>query len=513
MNGEQNLSIFLLTIGINNPILTFSVSIQTYQQVWINLLTGVPSNDASNILKSPFFRGKAAMETVWQGVSDRLRERLGQLNFETWIAPLRFIGIEGRTATLQAPTKFFRDRVNDHYLRDLRECLSAETEIEVEIALLPLARDDEQAVVRAPSAASQRVSPRPVGHPTLDPRYRFDNFLVGPTNHFANSAAKAVVNQPGKKYNPLFIYGPVGLGKTHLATAIGHQLSESDSGLKVIFTPAEVFMNELISSLRGDRMNEFKNSMRRIDVLILDDVQLLAGRERTQEEFFYTFNSLHAERRQIVLTSDKAPHDLSGLDERLRNRFESGLIAKIGVPDVATRVAILHKKAAAENLTLNDDVALFVAQRVITNVRELEGCFNRLAALSSLTKSAMTLDFARECLRDLIRDAEVGPDIQTIQQHISDVLHVRLVDLKSERRTQRIAFARQVAMYLCRKLTESSFPAIGAGFGRDHSTVIHAYNIIARRVNNDAGFCDLMEKIERQLKNRPSNAREVQASR
>jgi chromosomal replication initiator protein len=455
------------------------------------------------------------METIWQSVSNRLRERLGQISFETWIAPLSFVGIKGRIATLQAPNKFFRDCVNDRYLNDLRQCVSAETGTDVEIALVPSPRDgDKQAVVKgepnSPSVPFQTANSAPPWHCKLDPRYTFDGFVVGASNQFAHAAAKAVANQPGEKYNPLFLYGAVGLGKTHLATAIGHQLSKSDRGCKVVFAPAELFMNELISSLRRDRLSEFKDRMRRVDVLILDDVHFLAGRERTQEEFFHTFNSLHAERHQIVLTSDKPPRDLTGLEERLRNRFESGLIADIAPPDLETRIAILQKKAAAENLTLNAEVALFVAQSVSSNVRELEGSFNRLAALASLTKGAITLDFARESLRDLVRDGEVKLDIETIQQHVSDVFHIRLADLKSKKRTQHIAFCRQVAMYLCRKLTNSSFPVIGAGFGRDHSTVIHAYNLIARRVNKDAAFSGLIQKIERQLKSPHSRPPDLQ---
>ena len=332
-----------------------------------------------------------------------------------------------------------------------------------------------------------------------DPRYTFDQFVVGSSNQFAHAAAIAVANQPGEKYNPLFLYGGVGLGKTHLATSIGHQLSASDRARKIIFAPAEQFMNDLISSLRHDRMSGFKERMRQVDVLILDDVHFLAGRERTQEEFFHTFNALHAQRHQIVLTSDKAPRDLTGLEERLRNRFESGLIADISPPDLETRVAILQKKAAAEKLALSGEVALFVAQRASSNVRELQGCFNRLAALASLNKNVITVDFARESLRDLIREEEPKLDIDIIQQHVAESFHIRLIDLKSKKRTQHLAFCRQVAMYLCRKLTSRSFPAIGAGFGRDHSTVIHACNLIARRVDNDGAFRVLMQKIERQL--------------
>ncbi|HYA34176.1 MAG TPA: chromosomal replication initiator protein DnaA, partial [Candidatus Binataceae bacterium] len=323
----------------------------------------------------------------------------------------------------------------------------------------------------------------------------------------AHAAALAVANQPGEKYNPLFIYGGVGLGKTHLVTAIGHHIyAAGNRARKVLFMPAEVFMNELIGSLRRDKMGEFKEKFRRVDTLILDDVQFLAGRERTQEEFFHTFNSLHGERHQIVLTSDKVPKDIPGLEERLRNRFESGLIADIAPPDLETRVAIVQRKAALENLKLASDVALYISQNVSSNVRELEGCLTRLAALASLNKSEITSEFARQALKDLIRNHEVKPDVEAIQRTVSDFFHIRLADLKSKRRTQHIAFCRQVAMYLCRKLTDCSFPVIGEHFGRDHSTVIHAYNLIARRVGNDSAFRMSIEKIERELKAIRANA-------
>src|SRR5216683_1385004 len=285
------------------------------------------------------------------------------------------------------------------------------------------------------------------------------------------------------------------------ASAIGHHLWATRSrARKILFMSAEVFMNELISSLRRDRMGEFKEKFRRADALILDDVQFLASRERTQEEFFHTFNSLHSERHQIVLTSDKVPRDIAGLEERLRNRFESGLIADIAPPDLETRVAIVQKKAALENLQLPPEVTLYVAQNVSSNVRELEGCLTRLAALASMSMSTITPEFARQALRDLIRTHEVKPDVEAIQKTVSDFFHIRLAELKSKRRPQHIAFCRQVAMYLCRKLTDSSFPAIGTAFGRDHSTVIHACNLIARRISNDSAFRFSIEKVERELK-------------
>src|SRR5216684_1877951 len=434
------------------------------------------------------------MNGVWQKAGARIREALGQAGYETWIGPLTLVGLQDRTATIEAPNRFFCDWVNDRYLDLIRQTISAEVGEPVEIKLT-LSQDPNGDGHGHGHAKTSGATPAPLAEPErrgfhqhLSQRHTFAEFVVGPSNQFAHAAALAVANQPGEKYNPLFIYGGVGLGKTHLASAIGHHLWATRSrARKILFTPAEVFMNELISSLRRDRMGEFKEKFRRADALILDDVQFLASRERTQEEFFHTFNSLHSERHQIVLTSDKVPRDIAGLEERLRNRFESGLIADIAPP-------------ALENLPLSPEVALYIAQNVSSNVRELEGCLTRLGALASMSKTAITPEFARQALRDLIRAHDVKPDIESIQRTVSDFFHIRLTELKSKKRTQHIAFCRQVAMYLCRKLTESSFPAIGEAFGRDHSTVIHAYNLIARRISNDSAFRFSIEKVERELK-------------
>ncbi len=456
------------------------------------------------------------MNGLWERASDRMRDQLGQVGYETWIGPLNFIGVDGKTATIEAPNRFFKDWVNERYLLLLRQSISAEVGEPVEVKLT-LGANIAAAVLKSNGYShlngngngrhsfapmnSRPEMPAVNRHPQLNPRYTFAEFVVGSGNQFAHAAALAVANQPGEKYNPLFIYGGVGLGKTHLVNAIGHQIwLQGDRNKKVLFMSAEVFMNELINSIRRDKTTEFRDKFRRVDALILDDVQFLAGRDRTQEEFFHTFNSLHSERHQIVLTSDKVPKDIPGLEDRLRNRFESGLIADIAPPDLETRIAIIQKKAALEHLRLPSDVGLYIAQNVSTNVRELEGCLTRLAALASLNNSEITLEFARHALHDLIRKQEQKPDVESIQRTVSDSFHVRLADLKSKKRTQHIAFCRQVAMYLCRKLTDSSFPVIGDHFDRDHSTVIHAYNLIARRMSSDSAFRMSIEKIERELK-------------
>ncbi|HVA79909.1 MAG TPA: chromosomal replication initiator protein DnaA [Candidatus Binataceae bacterium] len=459
------------------------------------------------------------MNGLWRKANDRLREELGQVGFETWIGPLSFVGIQGRTVTIEAPNRFFRDWVNERYLPMLRKSLSDEAGEAVEVKLTlgesPVPSEPPRGngngtngkVHHAERPATGRESARAERHPQLNPRYTFAEFVIGSGNQFAHAAAQAVADQPGDKYNPLFIYGGVGLGKTHLVTAIGHNIyGAHNRSRKVLFMSSEVFMNELIGSIRRDRMNEFREKFRLVDALILDDIQFLAGRERTQEEFFHTFNSLRDDHHQIVLTSDKLPREIPGLEERLRNRFESGLIADISPPDLETRIAIVQKKAALDSLRLTEDVTLYIAQSIQSNVRELEGCLTRLGALASLNKSAITLEFARQALHDLIRNHDAKPDVEMIQKTVAEFFHIRLVDLKSKKRTQHIAFCRQVAMYLCRKLTSSSFPVIGDAFGRDHSTVIHAFNLIQRRVTNDSAFRLSIEKIERDLKAIRANA-------
>jgi chromosomal replication initiator protein len=362
-----------------------------------------------------------------------------------------------------------------------------------------------------PSAAQQELFPTPAPPPkpgraavrrsALLPKYTFDSFVVGASNQFAHAASKAVANQPGDHYNPLFIYGGVGLGKTHLVNAIGHQVLDRNEDARVVYLSSESFMNELIAALRRDRMDEFKSRFRRVDVLIVDDVQFLAGRERTQEEFFHTFNSLYDGHRQIVLTSDKFPKEIPDLEERLRNRFEWGLIADIQPPDVETRVAILEKKAEIEGIDMPQEVAIFLATNIDSNVRELEGSLTRVGAFASLNKCPITVDFAREVLQSVLRDrADRAVTIETIQKAVCEFFRIRPTDLRSKKRTRTVALPRQVAMYLCRRHTDASFPVIGDRFGgRDHSTVIHAAQVVERRLRDDPAFRATVERLERLL--------------
>ncbi len=348
--------------------------------------------------------------------------------------------------------------------------------------------------------AKRRRSPR---FRALVPRYTFESFVIGASNQFAHAACKAIALQPGNHYNPLFIYGGVGLGKTHLAHAIGHETLVRDPEARVAYLSSDTFMTELITSLRRDRMEDFKNVFRRLDVLIIDDVQYLAKWERTQEEFFHTFNALYELRRQIVLISDTIPKDINGLEERLRNRFEWGLIADIQPPDMETRVAILEKKADFEGLDLPRDVAIYIASHVDTNVRELEGHLRRLSASASLSKTAITVEVARTVLRDLIRDRP-SVSIETIQRCACEHYGIRISDLMSRKRAKNFAEARQVAMYLARKMTSESYPAIAQRFaGRDHSTIIHACKSIARRISENEDLRATVDRLEQLALSQP----------
>jgi chromosomal replication initiator protein len=320
----------------------------------------------------------------------------------------------------------------------------------------------------------------------LQPKYVFENFVVGASNQFAHAASRKVAEQPGQIYNPFFIYGWVGLGKTHLLNAIGNAILERRPDTRIAYVSSEMFTNEVIHSIRFDKMVEFRNRYRTVDILLIDDIQFIAGKERTQEEFFHTFNALHEENKQIVISCDRSTKELGDIELRLRSRFEMGLMADIQPPDLETRVAILNKKAEADHLEIAPDLALFLATHIKTNIRELEGSLLRLNAFSSLTGRKMTVDLAREVLRDTIRDTRVMVSIDHILKVVADRFQMKTSDLKSKRRTKTVVYPRQLAMYLCRTLTDSSFPEIGRQFGgKDHSTVIHAVRLIAGQVEHD----------------------------
>ena len=440
------------------------------------------------------------MEKIWRSTIEAIEAQLSEPDLREVVMRLRPVALRGDAIVVEAPNKLAADVVRERCLASIESALVPASGGALRSVALTVASVGQQELFPAPP---QLVKPaRADGRRSvLLPKYTFDNFVVGASNQFAHAASKAVANQPGDHYNPLFIYGGVGLGKTHLVNAIGHQVLDRNENARVVYLSSESFMNELIAALRRDRMDEFKSRFRRIDVLIVDDVQFLAGRERTQEEFFHTFNSLYDGHHQIVLTSDKFPKEIPDLEERLRNRFEWGLIADIQPPDVETRVAILEKKAEFEGIELPQDVAIFLATNIDSNVRELEGSLTRLGAFASLNKCPITVDFAREVLQSVLRErVDRAITIESIQKAVCEFFRIRPNDLRSKRRTRTVALPRQVAMYLCRRYTNASFPVIGDRFGgRDHSTVIHAAQVIERRLRDDPAFRATVERLERLL--------------
>jgi len=445
----------------------------------------------------------------WQHAQKTLRESLGDGIYETWIEPLRVAEIGDGRVFLDAPSKFLRDWVERSHLTALRAALRDETDSAPEIVIQ--VKKGTQGELFEPE--QRPATPARESKPTvaarlahLVPRYTFENFVVGPSNQLAHAAARAIATNPGAVYNPVFIYGTTGVGKTHLVNAIGHAVFEKNPAAKIVYLSSEAFVNELISCLRHQRMEEFKKRFRKVDVLIVDDVQFLAGRERTQEEFFHTFNTLHEARRQIVLTSDKFPKDIPDLEERLRNRFEWGLTVDIQAPDTETRLAIIQQKAEAEGYSIAPDVAEYIADEMVSNVRELEGALTRLGAHASLSRSVVTLDFAKDVLRPLLAHRVKEPTIEDVQRTVCEHFGLSLAELKSKRRTQNLVVPRQIAMFLTRKLVNASFPVIGENFGgRDHSTVIHAQTTIQQRQTADPALRATIERLERSVTGRKSS--------
>lgn len=418
------------------------------------------------------------LEEAWRVHFHELEASVNKQSFDTWIRPLTFVGWQGREAVFGVPNKFFIDWMNEHYTESIQQSLrrlTADEGLEVTFAV------QEGFQVHAPPHRDRRSKER-----QLQAKYVFETFVVGASNQFAHAASRRVAEQPGEIYNPFFIYGGVGLGKTHLLNAIGNAIRQRMHDVRIAYVSSEMFTNEVINSIRYDKMADFRNRYRTIDVLLIDDIQFIAGKERTQEEFFHTFNSLYEDNKQIVISSDRSTRELADMELRLRSRFEMGLMADIQPPDLETRVAILRRKSEADRLELDDEVALFLATHIKTNVRELEGSLLRLGAYSSLTGRRVTVDLVKEVLRDMITETPTIVSAEQVVKTVADRFQLKVADLKSKRRTRTIVFPRQLAMYLCRTLTDSSFPEIGRQFGgKDHSTVIHAVKQINERIRQD----------------------------
>jgi chromosomal replication initiator protein len=412
--------------------------------------------------------------------------RLPPETLDNWIRPLRVLDVSDSRVELGVPNRFFRQYLEQNYLEQLQAAAAA---LGGPRARLVLTIDRTIALPPVPPGA-----PPPMA-PDLDARYSFDTFVVGSSNQFAQAACLAVAEAPSVAYNPLFIYGGVGLGKTHLLQAIGHRLAQSHAQMRIQYLSTEKFTNDLIAAIRHDRTPDFRQRYRTMDLLLIDDVQFLSGKERTQDEFFHTFNDLHPN-RQIVLSSDRSPKEIPDIEERLRSRFEWGLIADIQPPDFETRVAILKKKAELDRVLLPDDVAYFIANRVKSNIRELEGSLVRIRAFCNLTGRPLTLDLAQEVLANIWGAEERLVTIDDILRRVAEVFHVKTQDLRAKTRTKAVAFPRQVAMYLTRQLTSDSYADIGRGFGgKDHTTVLHAVNKIEALLQQDPKFRRTLDHI------------------
>ncbi len=420
--------------------------------------------------------------TAWDKILQRVRRRVNPNSFATWFRPTRQEGVENGKLVIRVPTPLFRKRLTETY-GELLETVLAEVGMP-HMRLEFLCSEPEPA---APATAQAELD-FDSAHYQLNPRYTFEAFVVGASNQFAHAASLAVAEQPSKAYNPLFLYGGVGMGKTHLIQAIGHLIKKRDPSARLTYVSAEKFTNEVINSLRFDRMINFRDRFRSMDVLLVDDIQFIAGKERTQEEFFHTFDALYEQQKQIGISSDCPPQELSAIEERLRSRFEWGLIADIQPPDLETKIAILHKKADSEHLHLPDDVAEFIARSIKSNVRELEGALTRLRAYASLTGVGIDLPTAQQALKNIIATQERKVTIELIQKRVGEQFGLREQDLRMRSNAKGIVLPRQIAMYLAKQLTSASLPEIGRQFGgKHHTTVLHSINKIdtLRRTDKD----------------------------
>ncbi len=469
-------------------------------------------------LLSPDIRGEgqSPSEIFWEKELSSLQGSFDPQIYTAYIQPLKVSSYDsGRSELIiSAPSKFLCNHVDRNLREKIHHALSDKLKLPSLTIKFSVDQDQPVPASSRPYVVVKRSldvasAARTFGSEVrsnegwvsgLNPKYTFDNFVVGSSNEFCHAAALRVAEQPGKSYNPLFIYGGVGLGKTHLLHAIGNAVVARDPGAKVLYLSSETFTNDLIQSLRHDKMDEFKKKLRGISVLLIDDIQFMSGKERTQEEFFHTFNSLYNSKRQIIITSDKMPQDIAGLEERLHTRFSWGLTADLQSPDFETRVAILKKKAAIESFSLPEDVAHLISERISTNVRELEGALTRLHAVSSLQRTHINLELAKVALKPLLQTKRLSLSIEDIKKAVALHFTMKVSDLVSKRRTKALSYPRHIAMYLCRKHTSTSFPEIGSQFGgRDHSSVIHAANVISLKVASDPEVKSTVLEIEKRL--------------
>jgi chromosomal replication initiator protein len=425
------------------------------------------------------------LSEIWQKILDYLKKEVDEHNLATWIKTTQPLAYHDGTIVISTINEFTRDWLETRYSILIRNFLESELNIPVSLKFV-IANNEKFENKMLYSAFTQ-----------LNPKYTFETFVVGNNNRFAHAAAQAVAEAPSRAYNPLFIYGGVGLGKTHLMHAIGHYVLENKKATKVLYVTSEAFTNDLINAIRDDKTIEFRNKYRTIDILLIDDIQFLAGKERTQEEFFHTFNTLYEANKQIVISSDRPPKEIPTLEDRLRSRFEWGLLADIQPPDLETRIAILRKKAQIENYTIPDEVLLFIATKIKSNIRELEGALLRIMAYASLHNKKIDLEMTEEALKDLLSNQKPRHiTISLIQKAVAQHFDIKVEDLKAKKRSKNIAYPRQIAMYLARELTDASLPRIGQEFGgRDHTTVLHAHEKIKEEMRTNEDLKETIEKI------------------
>ncbi|EJO5348111.1 chromosomal replication initiator protein DnaA [Clostridium botulinum] len=436
---------------------------------------------------------------TWEKTINIIKGELTEVSFNTWIKSIKPISLENNSLKLAVPNDFTKgileSRYKDLIVNALKLLTSKKYNIDFIVTTEEKLEENNKNNEKSNIVVNDKMSTM------LNPKYTFDSFVIGNSNRFAHAASLAVAEAPAKAYNPLFIYGGVGLGKTHLMHAIGHYILDNNPKSQVVYVSSEKFTNELINSIKDDKNVEFRNKYRNIDILLVDDIQFIAGKERTQEEFFHTFNALYEANKQIIISSDRPPKEIPTLEDRLRSRFEWGLIADIQAPDFETRMAILKKKADVENLNIPNEVMVYIATKIKSNIRELEGALIRIVAFSSLTNKEISVDLASEALKDIISSKQTKQvTIDIIQEVVSNYYNLKVEDLKSSRRTRNIAFPRQIAMYLSRKLTDMSLPKIGEEFGgRDHTTVIHAYEKISNNLKKDESLQNAIKELNKRI--------------
>ncbi len=441
---------------------------------------------------------------IWVDVLEFISPKVGDEAIETWFQPLELEGITDEQATIRVPNRFFGEWLGRNYKDLLIEAFHYEGKIKPADIIFVLKEEKEKGTpqtINSGKKESPQFQPSPKGRrqPLPNPKYTFSTFVVGASNQFAHAACLAVAESPAKAYNPLFIYGGVGLGKTHLLNSIGNYVADR-MDQRIAYVTTEQFTNEVINSIRYDKMMELRRRYRNVDMLLIDDIQFLAGKERTQEEFFHTFNSLYEAGKQIVLSSDRFPKEMPSMEERLRSRFEWGLIADLQQPDVETRIAILRKKSEEEGIAINEDVIQLLAANLKSNVREIEGALIRLGAYASLTGQQITVDMAKNILRDLLGSKRKVITAEDIQEAVASRFHVKISDLKSKRRTKTLVYPRQIAMFLCRDLTDASFPEIGRDFGgKDHTTIIHACKQMKKFQETDATLRSTLQSLKEEI--------------